>query len=92
MKIEDEFVTNKAKLDNLFNSHNINSIENASGIQGNPGNKNEDNITGNHSSIIKIKNTKENPSVKFDIPTAKTEELTNARNLPSKHLLVFKTS
>ena len=80
-------VTDKPKLANLFNLHYINIVENTSGvppvIQENPNNPNEDNTTvkniikqyENHSSIINIKNHINSPSTRFDIPTAKTEDI-----------------
>ena len=80
-------VTDKTKLANLFNLHYINIVENTSDvplhIQGNPNNPNEDNTTvkniikqyENHSSIINIKNHIDSPSTRFDIPTAKIEDI-----------------
>ena len=80
-------VTDKTELANLFNLHYINIVENTSGvppvIQGNPNNPNEANATvkniikqyENHSSIINIKNHIDSPSTRFDIPTAKTEDI-----------------
>ena len=87
IKVNDELVTDKTKLANLFNLHYINIVENTSGvppvIQENPNNPNEDNTTvkniikqyENHSSIINIKNHIDSPSTRFDIPTAKTEDI-----------------
>ena len=80
-------VTDKTKLANLFNLHYINIKENTSivepDIQGNPSNPNGDNSTvkniirqyENHNSIINIKNHINSPSTRFDIPTAKTEDI-----------------
>ena len=80
-------VTDKTKLVNLFSLHYINIVENTSGvppvIQGNPNNPNEDNTTvkniikqyENHSSIINIKNHIDSPAIRFDIPTAKIEDI-----------------
>ena len=49
IKVNDELVTDKTKLANLFNLHYINIVENTSGVprvtQGNPNNPNEDNAT-----------------------------------------------
>ena len=81
-------VTDKTKLANLFNLHDINVIENISDvppvIQGNPHNPNEDNTTvkniikqyENHSSIINIKNHLDSPAIRFDTPTAEIEDIT----------------
>ena len=87
IKVNDDLVTDKTKLANLFNLHYINIVENTSGappvIQGNPNNPNEDNTTvkniikeyENHSSIINIKNHIDSPVIRFDIPTAKIEDM-----------------
>ena len=80
-------VTDKTKLANSFNLHYIKIVENTSGappvIQGNPNNPNEDNTTvkniikqyENHSSIINIKSHIDSPVIRFDIPTAKIEDI-----------------
>ena len=87
IKVNDDLVTDKTKLANLFNLHYINIVENTSGappvIQGNPNNPNEDNTTvkniikeyENNSSIINIKNHIDSPVIRFDIPTAKIEDM-----------------
>ena len=87
IKVNDELVKSKTKLANLFNLHYINIVESTSGvptvIQGNPTNPNdEDNTTvrnikqyENHSSIINIKNHIDSPATRFDIPTAKIEDI-----------------
>ena len=87
IKVNDDLVTDKTKLANLFNLHYINIVKNTSGvppvIQGNPNNPNEDNTTvkniikqyENHSSIINIKNHIDPSSTIFDISTAKTEHI-----------------
>ena len=76
-KVNDDLVTDKTKLANLFNIHYINIVENTSGappvIQGNPNNPNEDNTTvkniikqyENHSSIINIKNHIDSPAIRL---------------------------
>ena len=55
IKVNDDLVTDKTKLANLFNLHYINFVENTSGalpeIQGNPNNPNEDNTTVNNMKI-----------------------------------------
>ena len=88
-KVNDDLVTDKTKLANLFNLHYINIVENTSGappvIQGNPNNPNEDNTTvkniikqyENHSSIINIKNHIDSPVIRFDILTANMEDIKN---------------
>ena len=87
INVEDESATDQAKSAIRLKSYNINIVENTSGlppvIQVNPGNKNEDNITvkaimtqcENHSSIIKINNTTQNSSFKFDILLQKLRRL-----------------
>ena len=87
IKVNDDLVTDKTKLANLFNLHYISIVENTSGappvIQGNPKNPNEDNTTvkniikqyENHNSIINIKNHIDSPVIRFDIPTAKIEDI-----------------
>ena len=87
IKVNDDLVTDKTKLANLFNLHYINIVENISGappvIQGNSNKPNEDNTTvkniskqyENHSSIINIKNHIDSPAIRFDIPTAKIEDI-----------------
>ena len=87
IKVNDDLVTDKIKLANLFNLHYINIVENTSGvppvIQGNPNNPNEDNTIvkniikqyENDSSIINIKNHIDSPTIRFDIPTAITEDI-----------------
>ena len=97
IKVNDDLVTDKTKLANLFNLHYINIVENTSGvppvIQGNPNNPNEDNTTvkniikqyENHSSIINIKNHIDSPTIKFDIPTAKIDDINKIiKNINSK--------
>ena len=76
-KVNDDLVTDKTRLANLFNLHYINIVENTSGappvIQGNPNNPNEDNTTvkniikqyENHSSIINIKNHIDSPAIRL---------------------------
>ena len=85
-------VTDKTKLANLFKLQYINIVENTSReppvIQGNPNNPNEGNITvkkiikqyENRSSIINIKNHIDSPTTRFDIPTAKTENINKIIN------------
>ena len=87
IKVNDDLVTDKTKLANLFNLHYINIVENTSGappvIQGNPNNPDEDNTTvkniikqyENHNNIINIKNHIDSPVIRFDIPTAKIEDI-----------------
>ena len=92
VKVNDDLVTDKTKLANLFNLHYINIVENTLGappvIQGNPNNPNEDNTTvkniikqyENHSSIINIKNHIDSPVTRFDIPTVKIEDINKTIN------------
>ena len=87
IKVNDDLVTDKTKLANLFNLHYINIVEKVSGappaIQGNPNSPNEDNTIvkniikqyENHSTIINIKNHIDSPAIRFDIPTAKIEHI-----------------
>ena len=87
IKVNDDLVTDKTKLANLFNLHYINIAENTSGaspvIQGNANNLNEDNTTvkniikqyENHCSIINIKNHIDSPVIRFDIPIVKMEDI-----------------
>ena len=87
IKVNDDLVTDKTKLADLFNLRYINIVEKTSGappvIQGNPNNPNEDNNTAkniikqyeNHSSIINIKNHIDSQVIRFDIPTAKIEDI-----------------
>ena len=85
--MNDDLVTDKTKLANLFNLNYINSVENTSGvppvIQGNPNNTNEDNTTvksiikqyENHSGIINIKSHIDSAGTRFDIPTSKIGDI-----------------
>ena len=85
--MNDDLVTDKTKLANLFNLNYINSVENTSGvppvIQGNPNNTNEDNTTvksiikqyENHSSITNIKSHIDSTGTRFDIPTSKIGDI-----------------
>ena len=87
MKFKDDLVTDKTKLANLFNFHYINIVENTSGvppvIQGNPNNLNEDNTIvkniikqcENHGCIINIKYHRDSAATRFDIPSAKMEDI-----------------
>ena len=96
IKVNDELVTDKTKLANLFNLHYINIIENTSGVprvtQGNPNNPNEDNTTvkniikqyENHSSIINIKNHINSPSTRFDIKNIIPKKATGPDKIPLK--------
>ena len=80
-------VTDKRNLAKLFNLHYINIVGSTSGVppvmQWIPDNLNKDNTTveniikqcENHSSIINIKNCINSPAIRFDIPTAKIEDI-----------------